>query len=54
MKVEEKSLIFVIFIYFLIEFCSPIPTWIGNYVVWVKVRGGGEGGLEWWWGGVVK
>ena len=46
MKIYKKSRIFAII---LIECYSPIPTWIGSYIVWVNVcvcvGGGGWGGV---------
>ena len=45
MKIYKKSRIFAII---LIECYSPIPTWIGSYIVWVNVCVCGGGG----WGGV--
>ena len=50
MKYYRKSR-FYFFVIISIEFYLPIPTWIGNYVVWVNVWWGG-GGI-WSGGGVV-
>ena len=48
MKIYKKSRIFAII---LIECYSPIPTWIGSYIVWVNVCGGGGVEVVCVWGG---